>query len=268
MLSIPEPLAGLGYRKPATAADVWLDIVTPTRNRPTELITQAKRLGPQLFGCDRWIVVEDASDESPMPVMELTRYLPSLGSLFAISLTYQRSQYIGGVNRARHVAVSVARPDAWIVEVDDHDYVSSEALATVREAIVYGAAFIYADCRHRDADGGVIGVYAKPDYEPFLLSVGSCPCEGLRAYPKRLYDAVGGYRFHGRHGVVGENEYPAGDYGLFMRMEQYLGGVGFVHVPSVLADTHKIASGITGQFGLEQEAMAGKLRAAAQEGVL
>jgi len=90
----------------------------------------------------------------------------------------------------------------------------------------------------------------------------------VRAYPKRLYDAVGGYRFNGRVGEVGEHEFPAGDYGLFMRMEQFLGGVGFVHVPHVLGENQKIATGITGQFGAEQESMASKLRAAAKLGFL
>ena len=111
-------LAACGYEPPDSADDVALDIVTPTRNRRVELVEQAKLIGPQLGANDRWIIVDDASDVSVDP-RELIPYVAK-EKLVIVYLTYARGEE-GTINRARHLACSIARPDAWIVEVDDHD---------------------------------------------------------------------------------------------------------------------------------------------------
>ena len=258
-------LAACGYEPPDSADDVALDIVTPTRNRRVELVEQAKLIGPQLGANDRWIIVDDASDVSVDP-RELIPYVAK-EKLVIVYLTYARGEE-GTINRARHLACSIARPDAWIVEVDDHDFVvNPKALELVRDAVVRGATLVYGDVLV-EADGGrVSDAFAKPDYEPWLLRDQMCPTEGVRAYPKFLYEAAGGYRWYGKIGVGG-NEFPAGDYGLFLRIEALCDGKGFYRIPVVLNRQPKVVGGISTRFCSQQADMAIKLRQAARSGEL
>lgn len=264
-----HPLAKYGYKVPAAASEVVLDVVTPTCNRAGELREQAGRLFAQLGARDRWIVVDDASDGGAVDPRMLTMFAADLRKLHLVGLTYWKGGPPGStVNRARHVSCSLARPEAWIVEVDDHDWIEQGCLGLVREAICAGASLVYGDNRHMDRDGKEWGVYEKPDYTSWLLRDGLCPCEGVRAFPKLAYELVGGYRWHGDLNEVGGNEYPGGDYGLFMRIEQLCEGRGFRRVPKVLCRTILAHDTITGRDGAAQAAMACKLRSAARENAL
>ena len=267
---LPPRLQAIGYVPPAEPADCVLDVVTPTCNRPQALLRQASLLGPQFGPLDRWIVVDDASQfETPLPIAGLAQSLPDLRQLLCVSLSYAKGDlpYGSTLQRARHAACSLARPHAWIVEVDDHDFVTPGCLAMIRETICRGALFIYGDCVHTTNDGSVLATYQKPDYERWLLRDRECPAEGVRCYPKFLYEAVGGFRWHGDR-EPGGNEWPAGDYGLFLRIEQFCDGYGFVRIPHVLCSTVKTAEGISVKYANEQSGMAAQLRAAAQMGVL
>ena len=264
-------LAELDYCPPDSPAEVVLDVVTPTRGRKAELIAQAERLGPQLLPQDRWIIVDDASKDGHVDLRALLHHLPNVDCLFFMALSYRKPSIMPGstVNRARHIACSVARPEAWIVEVDDHDMVTPQCLDLIRAAICRGATFLYGDCVSCYPDGQPMpgSHYVKPEYRPWLLRDEMCPGEGVRAFPKFLYDAVGGYRWYGDR-EPGGNEFPAGDYGLFMRIEEFCEGQGFARIPEILCTTVKDAWGITGQHGTQQSEMAHKLRNAALSGGL
>ena len=265
-ISMPSKLYDFDYEPPLRPQDCKLDIVTPTCNRQSELTEQAERIGLQLGENDRWIVVDDASNLPP-PVLKLASHVPPV-QLLHIGLSYVKSGQFGStLNRARHAACSLVRPDAWIVEVDDHDPISPDCLSFVREAICQGALFVYGDVIHVTPDGQALRQFDKPDYRQWLLRDEGSPCEGVRAYPKWLYEAVGGYRWYGERDVGG-NEWPAGDYGLFMRMEQLTEGFGFCRIPRVLCCTVKSPHGISGVYQGEQAGMAAQLRAAAAAGVL
>lgn len=263
---MPTKLRDFDYEPPLTPADCLLDVVTPTCNRQRELAEQAERIGLQLGDNDRWIVVDDASDLA-VDVRGLAAAMPTPDRLLYAGLCYLKGQYGSTLNRARHVACTLARPDAWIVEVDDHDPITPDCLSFIRQAIVAGATFVYGDVIHVAPSGMELQPFAKPDYRQWLLRDEGSPCEGVRAYPKWLYEAVGGYRWYGERDVGG-NEWPAGDYGLFMRMEQLTEGFGFCRIPRVLCSTVKHPHGISGQYQGEQAGMAAQLRAAAAAGVL
>ncbi len=253
-----------GYIVPRCPGDVKLDIVTPTRNRPRELDKQAALLADQISLNDRWVIVRDCDDDrnESHPGDFISDSL-----LLEINLDYMRNRVVDGqYGASRGVLAGSAR--FVIIELDDHDYLFSGALDAVRQAICGGAGFVYGDCLHTDGDGQPIGVYTKPEYEAWLLKNAMCPCEGVRCFPAIAYRSVGGYRWYGDENEVGGNEFPGGDYGLFMRIEQFYGGSGFVHVPQILCSTVKAAGTITGDHGAQQEAMAVKLRAAAAKGRL
>jgi hypothetical protein len=185
-----------------------------------------------------------------------------------IARMYAKGDRTGTVQYARHLGCSAARADAWIVEIDDHDFLRPGALEHVRKAIALGAVFVYGDCQWVSEDGRSGEVFEKANYERFMLRDSHCPAEGLRAFPARLYRDVGGYRWEGRVGFVNECEFPAGDFGLFLRMEAALDGFGFVRVPHVLCESRKVVGGISTKFQVAQSKMARALKRAALDGTL
>jgi glycosyltransferase involved in cell wall biosynthesis len=260
-------LSGVDYQPPRAPGEVELDIITPTRDRVDEIREQANRIGGQMLPGDRWIVVDDCAGLSPV-AGELAACLPDVQQLFVARLSYYRGKQEGTVNRARHLGCSIARPTSWIVEVDDHDFLEPGALEAIRQAICAGAVFCYGDTHQFDHDGASHGIFRKPDYRPYLLRDELCPASGVRAFPEWLYRVVGGYRWYGPRGEVNCNEFPGGDYGLFMRMELWCEGQGFYRVPRVLCRTPMVVGGISTRWAGEQVNMAEKLREAAKRGTL
>jgi glycosyltransferase involved in cell wall biosynthesis len=248
---------------------VSLDIVTPTYARPREMIGLARTLAPQLSENDRWIVVDDASPD-PLDLTSLSGEIGTAAEhqLLLVRLSYMRTaDSVGTIQRARATGVSCTRPNAWIVEIDDHDWPEPNAIELIRQSIRAGALFVYGDVRWCDEEGRGNKIFRKPDYTPFLLRDHLCPAEGLRAYPRWLYDKVGGYRWSGPLGLHG-CEFPAGDYALYTRMELALGGKGFVRIPTVLNRQPKVFDGISIVYSAQQQAMANKIREAARQGDL
>ena len=261
---LPAIATEVGY-VPPIVAQVRLDFVTPTHNRQADLLKQADLLAAQMGPNDRWIVVNDAGSMDAQ-IGAMLGAIVGYDRIFFVGLSYQRNDAIGTVNRARHVACSLARPGCWIVELDDHDFLEAGAIDRVRQAIADGAMFVYGDTLQCD-DLGRIAPYPKQDYTPWLLRNSHCPCEGVRAFPQFLYALSGGYRFYGEFAPNG-NEFPAGDYGLFLRLELLTQGQGFVRVQHVLCRTPKVVGGISTRFGAQQANMAHALRHAAQAGLL
>lgn len=261
---IHKSLQECGYKIPDSPDQVSLAIVTVTRHRRDDLREQSIRLSKQIGHRDHWIVVRDCDEHNDGE--EIGCFLPPHKTL-EVSLEYER-RLDGSVNMARHAGCSMAFRNQWIIEVDDHDWIEPGCLDAVRQAICQGAGFIYGDCLYFDEAGNQTDTYIKADYSPYLLRDGGCPCEGVRAFPKLAYELVGGYRWHGERNTVGGNEFPGGDYGLFMRIEQLYEGTGFVRVPKTLCRCVKGPSGITGKYYDEQASMAEKLRTEAGAGRL
>jgi hypothetical protein len=265
----PDVLTRIANGKPSSADDVCLDVVTPTYDRPAELLGLAKALRPQLRRNDRWIVVDDASPE-PVGYSALEAALgPECPApLLYVPLSYRRIESaFGTVQYARHISVSCFRPHAWVVEIDDHDWPEADALDLVRAALCGGAAFVYGDVCWCDENGDDKRIFRKPDYTPYLLRDSLCPAEGVRAFPKWLYDLAGGYRWSGPLGLHG-CEFPAGDYCLYTRMELITGGRGFHRIPRVLNRQPKTPESISVRFFNEQADMARRVREAARAGTL
>jgi len=259
-------LATCGYSPPGSPEACRLDVVTVTFNRPAAIKQQAARLIPQLGPDDRWIVVDDAPNQAA-PFNELAHQMAVPGNFMGIRLSYVRSGQVGTVNQAREVGCRLARPGAWILEIDDHDIVEPDALGAVRDAICRGAVFVYGDVQWCLEDGRLGRTFRKPDYRPYLFRDEMCPAEGVRGFPKFLFEAAGGYRWHGPLGLHG-NEFPAGDYALYTRMELLTCGTGFYRIPVVLNHQPKVIGGISTRFGEQQLNNAIAIRAAAQQGTL
>lgn len=262
---LPEVAQVMGYQVPTSPAAVRLDVVTVTRDRPVDLMKQAELLAPQLGPNDRWLIANDAGTMPERMPWDIGALIGE-ENLFFVGLNYKRTSPMGTVNRARHSICSLARPGAWIVELDDHDFIEPEALARVRDAICSGAMFVYGDTVPVD-ESGKRDPYKKETYRPWLLRDSHCPCEGVRAFPQFLYAVSGGYRFYGDF-APNQNEFPAGDYGLFLRLELLTRATGFVRVPHVLCLTPKVTGGISTRYGAQQANMAHALRNAAKAGTL
>lgn len=251
-----------------------LDIVTPTDGlRPFPLLEQGARLAAQMGPNDRWILVGDGCDVNLTQwrhEAEQRRFVYELGRrLLGVSLHCPgRSSSQPTLNQARHAGCSLARRNAWIVEVDDHDLIEPGCLEAIREYIGRGHLFLYGNCLQVDELGNPLPTQSgtKPDYERWFLRDVGCPCEGVRAFPAWLYRVVGGYRFDGPTGPEG-NEFPAGDYGLFLRMEQVLDGEGFARIPRVLCHTVR-GTGVSWYLRDEQATMARRLQERARAGRL
>lgn len=259
-----DNLASIDYRLPSHPGEVALDIVTPTFNRHCELIEQGKRIGPQMQPDDRWIIVDDASNEIPNWRTEILPSLESVGQLFVAGLTYAKgSRPRSHVNRARDFGVRAARLNSWIVEIDDHDLIRPECLASIRETIVRGACFVYGDYVLKGEETPI----RKKDYEPFYFRERGNPAVGVRAYPAWLYHVAGGYKWRGPI-AVGGNEFPAGDYGLFVRMEAFAGGQGFFRVPTFLCDVKLVPASISVSERTAYSELATTIAEAARRGTL
>ncbi len=269
-----HPLMDVGYEPPAID-EVALDVVTPTYARTQSLMEQAERLTPLLGPRDRWIVVDDASPEPLDSRLLWMQFSPEQrarkvtdgvkpqpgGPLLHVLLTYCKD---GGpadtVNRARATGCSLARRSAWIVELDDHDVIQPDALDAIRQNIAEGYVFLYGDHRSRGPDGMIGDVLVQPDYKPWLFRDGAAHAFGVRAFPKLLYDAAGGYRWDGKLGEVEGNECPAGDYCLQLRMEHFCGGEGFARIPIPLCHAQKCPDSITLTMGNEQVSLGDKVK--------
>lgn len=268
---MPEPggiLRTVGYAPPGSPEECELDVVTVTRDRVPSMLRQAEALCPQFMPGDRWIVVDDASSASQISFGDLAARMPAPENFSGVALSYARNDRVDTVNFAREVGCRSARPGSWIVEIDDHDYVEPDALQAVRDAICRGAVFVYGDVQWCLEDGRLGRLFRKPDYRPYLLRDEMCPCEGVRAFPKWLFEAAGGYRWFGANDDVRGNMFPAGDYNLYTRMELLTEGTGFYRIPLVLNRQPRVTGGISTRFGDQQLRNAILIRAAAQNGTL
>jgi len=154
-----------------------------------------------------------------------------------------------GVNRSRMEAIHAAPVGAVIVEVDDHDTPEPGALRKVCEVFSDDRVqAMYADYYLVDSRGRLTKrMRPGPYFEGLFTRV--CPSNGLRAYRKSLYDAVGGYR---------EDEFPSGDLFLWLRFAAHLEGhpEAFAYLAEPLSRMKLCPGSISVRYAREQELMA------------
>ncbi len=214
-------------------------IVIPTHNRAKHL---CEAIGGALAqNPDAVIVVDDGSTDK---TQELLR---DAGDSRVCCVRLTRSH---GVNVARRTGTGVVPSDAVVVELDDHDLLATGAIKALREAFSDRAvSVVYADADFIGPGGQQLeGALKKQAYQPGLFRKVGCQALGVRAYRKAAYDACGGWRL---------DEWPAGDYGMFLRMERALGDAGFLHIPRILCHVRR---GIVGSISV-RHATAQALRA-------
>ncbi len=178
-----------------------------------------------------------------------------------VQLRVSRHSARHGVNRSRMKAIQEAPANAVIVEVDDHDVPEPGALNKVREVFLNKSIrALYADYYIADARDRLVRRKRLESYwDGLFLKV--CPSNGLRAYRKSLYVAVGGYR---------EHEYPAGDYFLWLRFAAYLEDVpkAFAFVPEPLSRFKMCSDSISVTHAKEQAMMQDRAVLAAMTGTI
>lgn len=178
-----------------------LSIVTPTRNRWEHLRRQWSMLKPQLRRGDEWVIVID--DDTAPP------WIVATGAK-VVRVAYQHVSE-GAVNRARNLGAALAERD-YLVELDDHDFISSGALSLVRDAFAGGADYVFGDCGVRLAPQfGECGAELQPyhwDYRRGGFAAGVRPL-GLRAVRGAVWRALGGWQV-----------WPGGDYDFACRVER------------------------------------------------
>lgn len=220
----------------------------PTRNRQREarnqVLASLKAVNPHGGA----VVLVDDNSEPPVDLDALWRLHPNVLQL--------RTARRMGTSAARNLGVSLSPPDALIVEVDDHDYVEPGAVDAVLDAFADRAVHaVYGD----EVRGQSRIVIEKPDYRPGLFRWERPYTTGLRAYRKSLWLRVGGYRV---------DEFPAGDYGFFLRAELALKDRGIKRIPKVLVWTNSDPCGLSTMYGPEQSENARNLIDLARSGML
>lgn len=183
-----------------------LAVITATRGRPRDLLTQAELLGKQLGPNDQWVVVEDnQADVTRVNREDLEMAFGRSVDLIRLSNPRQR---FPGPNRAKRIGHAAAIHDR-LVELDDHDFVLPDTIGKVRKAFDDGAELIYGWCwGWRGTER--MRPYTRCGIRDFPKGN---PCIGLRAYSRDAYRIAGGW----------PDDFPAGDYVLVKRIELVLG---------------------------------------------
>jgi len=192
-------------------------VVIPTYNRADEITRQVSSIKDEVGRLGgKIVIVDDGSTDETAQRLGLFR------GPFIHYLHFPENR---GVARVRKRGNDYVPKDHIVIELDDHDILEEGAVERIlwefRDPDVH---VVYTDCKLMGADGNVYQTWRKPDYEPGLYRK-NCFAAGVRAYRKKLYAAVGGYRL---------DEFPAEDYALFLRMELYLNDRGFRRIPESL----------------------------------
>lgn len=251
------PTAPTSNSRQADVGALPLYIVIPTYRRETLLVETVVSVHASLAAAatdGRIIVVDDAGTvdaEALGPDVTLLRTPPR----------ERRQDRPDGPNIARRLGNSHVPDDAIIIEIDDHDLMPVQAIRAIVDAFAdeeLQVAWGNADMLSEDGEH-VTETWRKPPYTPGQLRRDRCYSAGVRAYRKAAYDAVGGYR---------EDEVPAGDYALLLRMELWLGDDGLMRIDETLCQIRRDPSGISNRWGPEQRANAERFNRLAQAGQL
>ena len=175
-------------------------IVTPTLNRIEYLKKTFESVRNQTVEDFTWLVIDDGSSVD----MNEWQFLYEDPRVVLVHIPH------AGVNGARALGLSLIRAeDAIIVELDDHDLLYHDSLERIISEFDTGADVVYGDHDIIDEYGELRGSSYKPDYEQGLFKTGNFAC-GIRGYKLAAARKAGGWK---------EDEWPGGDYALFLRME-------------------------------------------------
>jgi len=214
-------------------AQVWP--VIASRGRPSELCEQLKRLTAQLHEGECVVLVADA--DAPTA---------KVGAQFAPKVRVVPLAQRVGVDDARKVGNAFVPSDAVVCEIDDHDWVEPELLQEVRAAFGEDSVFLaYCDVWHTDPNHTIRKLREKPTRGRFC-DTGNVFGWGMRAYRKWVYDAVGGYP---------TEHFPANDYELMCRIEQFGGEECKRHIRRPLVTVIQDSNGVSAQHKAMQEQM-------------
>lgn len=224
-----------------------LFIVTPTYNRIARLKQAFTSVQAQTYTDFKWLVINDGSD---VPLTEFDFLYEDK----RVSLVHMSH---AGVSAARKESFSLIRnPGAFIIELDDNDTLAPQAVEHIVGAFNKGADVVYGDHEVIDVDGRVRATVFKPEYHKGLFRDGNFAC-GIRAYKLAAAKAAGGWR---------ANEWPAGDYSLFLRMENR--GASFVCIKKKLGQVRVEPHSIGVTYWPEQIEASRKYREMAIAGIL
>lgn len=223
-------------------------LVTPTYNRIGRLKQALESVKAQSHKDFTWLIINDGSS------VELSEF----DFLFEDKRVRLVHICHGGVNAARIMGLSVIRErDAVVIEHGDNDLLDPRCVEHIKRAFdEQGADAVYGDHEVIDADGEVRARIFKPDYRPGLFKDGNIAC-GISAYSLAVARSAGGWRM---------NDWPGGDYSLFLRMENL--GVKFVCVPKKLGQVRVEPRSISVTYWPEQIAASNRYRELAVEGML
>jgi len=224
-------------------------VVIPTHNR-AELLKQAlNSVLVQTRAPDGVVVVDDGSEDCTL------RWLATFNG----QLTVAHLPTCRGVNVARAVGSAMVPPDAIVVELDDDDVLVPEALALVESAFEkLGVRYAYGNYV-RFTTGGHEQLVENPPYYPWMFRTHGGWTGGLKAYTKGASDAIHGWR---------AVEFPGGDYGFALRVEDKFCAQGIVHIPEVLVRVRVSPGGISACYETQQNDMVDALCYAAKRGKL
>lgn len=195
--------------------------------------------------------MDGSTDETIEQLRQLERTLPKLNVV-----TLFKNQ---GVGYARRIGVACTPVGCIVVEVDDHDLLDPQALKRLEICFDNpGVQFAYGLFDHVSEEGVRSAGKGKPSYSAGLFRRSRCWCEGIRAYRRSLYWAVGGHY---------PSRSPAVDYDLALRMEDALGCTGIVCIQERLGWIRDSACSISGQLGDVRDRAANKWRSLTAQSV-
>lgn len=222
-------------------------VVTVSYNRVASLKEAFDCIKAQTYKDFTWLIVDDGTE----------------GPRDQFDFLYEDKRVIlahikhSGVGVARDTSLSLIRAnDALVIEYDDHDVMELTCVEHIREAFKYGVDAVYGDHELIDVDDNVVANSFKPDYKENLFREGNF-AYGIRAYRLAAARSVGGWRPY---------EWAAGDYSLFLRMEN--AGMNFMCIPKKLGQIRIDPESISVKYWPEQIAMATECRAKAIAGTL
>jgi hypothetical protein len=221
-----------------------LACIVPTRLRWRPwLVHQLDLLAPQLAADDAIVIVCDC-DTMPPEVFEQAR--EQFGPrLTIVQLSYARADVPDGcVNRARRAGVAVTPLTHDVVEVDDHDPLERNALASIRTAFEAGADYVLSGRNRQQA------IIEGPDrrlllevWPSFVSSYtpgafARCELEPIapRAIRRSLWEKLGGWN----------DAWPQGDLAMAQRAEAIGAKIECLMVP--LATVTVDADSVSGQY--------------------
>jgi len=205
--------------------------VIATKDRPNWLTKQIAAIRPQLQGDEKIIIVVDGGAS-----------MESLASEAGENIEWIHLAANVGVDRARRIGNAMVPSNGIVCEIDDHDIAKPELLEELRTAFRDEKIILaFCDVDHTDPKGRVCRARRKRHTR--MVENGNLGW-GMRAYRKWAYDCIGGYPL---------DNYPANDFEMLCRLEEFGGDASVKHIRRVLVTVLEDRNGLSGQHKDEQQ---------------